>query len=316
MRLKEILILLIYLFNQHSFSQEEIKKGIIISSFADRGKDELFIDNIPSYFTFKDSVKVRKTVNNVIDKLYLIDFNGKEYYVKASDVTILEKTTKKELERSKEYIHEGGMHIPFYLIDSPNNRVFGSLKPETKINIIEYRGGKFIFDLNGYKYYTKQSYIKDESLMYFFLKNKCDYEINKYDEFENKKRILTTQSVITDLNNSGSLEELALSLYRLGSSKYLIINSNMTLGCVSPYKHNRSKVEFKLENGQIVSFYHSGDVDCAGRYKLEGRLTYSDEQKLKASNIKSVRLTGTDYYHDITSLKWKTFFKDKLDCLK
>jgi hypothetical protein len=70
----------------------------------------------------------------------------------------------------------------------------------------------------------------------------------------------------------------------------------------------------KLENNDILTFYHIGGIDC-GKFSLLVRFSQSDIDRLNKSIIKTVRLNGTDYYHDIALIKWRTFFNDKLKCI-
>ena len=113
----------------------------------------------------------------------------------------------------------------------------------------------------------------------------------------------------------GSKSNLAIRLKRYGSSKTFVIGYSGDLGCASPYSTNPSFVKFKLENGDIITFYHKGDIDC-GDFDLLGKLSANDITRLKKSPIKSVRLSGTDYYKDFTDLFFKDFFIKKLDCIK
>ena len=76
----------------------------------------------------------------------------------------------------------------------------------------------------------------------------------------------------------------------------------------------KSSVVFKLENGELVKFYHSGQLDC-GEFMLFGKLSNSEIEKLKSSKIDMVRIEGTKHYSDIENLVWTTFFQDKLSCI-
>ncbi len=143
--------------------------------------------------------------------------------------------------------------------------------------------------------------------------NECTYDLKEVDEFTG---ILRKNTILYDLDGYGVYNgELKIQLRRYGSSKYIRIKSFHDLGCTSSYSSNKSTVKFKLENGDIVTFYHSDDIDC-GNFDLLGKLTQNDIIRLKKSPIKTVRLSGTDYYHDFKSVKWNNFFIDKLDCIK
>lgn len=143
--------------------------------------------------------------------------------------------------------------------------------------------------------------------------NECSYTTNEKDEFTGIIRKITSYYNIDEFEIFNT--DLKIRLRRYGSSKYVEIKSSQDLGCTSPYSTNKSSVKFKLENGDIVTFYHKGDIDC-GNFNLLGLLTGSDISRLKKSPIKTVRLSGTEYYHDVTNLFFKNFFIKKLDCVK
>lgn len=141
--------------------------------------------------------------------------------------------------------------------------------------------------------------------------NKCSYSQNEKDEFSGVTR-KNTKFYYLDNYSYGYL---SIQLRRYGNSKVVIIKSAHDLGCTSPYSNNRSTVKFKLENGDIVTFYHFSDIEC-GDFELWGKLTTKDIYRLKKSPIKTVRLSGTEYYHDFKDLLFKDFFIKKLDCIK
>jgi hypothetical protein len=145
------------------------------------------------------------------------------------------------------------------------------------------------------------------------IKSDCKYSKNEVDEFSGIKKIYTE---MYNLNHpSYSIGEINIELQKNGSSKYIWFHTNNDLGCSSSYDNNKSYVKVKLENGVIVTFYHIGKTDCSD-FSLFAKLTSTDILKLKKSPIKSIRLSGTDYYHDVKSVEWKTFFIDKIDCIK
>lgn len=150
--------------------------------------------------------------------------------------------------------------------------------------------------------------LENEKNLYF---NDCRYDTNEKDEFTG----LTRKNTIFYKVQGYYSRELEIRLKRYGNSKFVVIRSQRDLGCTSSYSNSRSNVKFKLENGNIVTFYHVGDVDC-GDFELLGRLTPNDIAKLKNSPIKTVRLTGTDFYHDVKNLFFKDFFIKKIDCIK
>lgn len=146
-----------------------------------------------------------------------------------------------------------------------------------------------------------------------FISKKCHYYKNEIDEFNGTKKIITEIYGLDDYN-TGEYRQIGVGLQKVGNEKFIRFYSRKDLGCASSYKNDRSFVKVKLENNQIVSFYHFGDTDC-GDFSIIARLTQSDILKLKKSPIKSIRLSGTKYYHDIKKVEWKTFFIDKLNCI-
>ena len=117
------------------------------------------------------------------------------------------------------------------------------------------------------------------------------------------------------MNKSLSIGEFSVELRKIDNSRYIRFHSNENLGCASPYESKKSYVKVKLENNDILTFYHIGDINC-GDFSLFATFSQSDLSRLKKSPIKTVRISGTDYYHDIDSLEWDKFFMDKLECIK
>lgn len=144
--------------------------------------------------------------------------------------------------------------------------------------------------------------------------NNCQYERNENDEFNGHIEKFTPFYYIHGENDFSMTETLYIQLRKIGSEKYVIFKSNSDLGCTSSYKNNQSYVKIKLENNDIVTFYHRSDVDC-GDYRLFGRITQSDINKLKKSEIKNIRLVGTKYKKDILVTDFKNIFMKKLDCI-
>ncbi|AVI51226.1 hypothetical protein C5O00_08580 [Pukyongia salina] len=142
----------------------------------------------------------------------------------------------------------------------------------------------------------------------------CSITIDEIDEFSGKRRLQTKKYYIDEYPKY-RLGELGVTLKRYGNAKYIYIWTSSDLGCVSPYSHNRSTAKFKLENGDIITFYHRGDIDC-GRFELVATITSNEIARLKRSPIKTVRLNGTEYYNDYTDLFFTEFFIKKLDCIK
>lgn len=137
----------------------------------------------------------------------------------------------------------------------------------------------------------------------------CRYIKNEKDEFTNKKVIKS------DWYNLKSKDDLYIMLRNINNKKSIVFTLDRDLGCAVSYKGRKSSAKIKLENGVIVSFYHNAQTDC-GDFTLIGRLTENDIKKLKASPIKTIRFQGTKYYHDTKDISYKTFFIEKLDCIK
>ncbi len=134
----------------------------------------------------------------------------------------------------------------------------------------------------------------------------CSYQMNEIDDFYNVKIVKTENYRIND--------SLNIELYRNGNNKYVFIHFNGDLGCASYLSNNRSYAKIKLENNEIVTIYHSWNVDC-DKFNLMGTISDSSISKLKNSPLISIRLQGTKNHIDIKNLDYKMFFMDKLDCL-
>jgi len=135
----------------------------------------------------------------------------------------------------------------------------------------------------------------------------CHYDRNEIDEFDNIKFMQTEYYFVSP--------KLLISLSKVGNSKYVYFGLDSDLGCASPYNNDRSYVKVKLENNDILTFYHSGDIDCA-EFTLKGKLSNSEILRLKSSPIKTIRLQGTKYYHDEINFDFDDFFIKKLKCIK
>jgi hypothetical protein len=135
----------------------------------------------------------------------------------------------------------------------------------------------------------------------------CHFSINEFDPFYNVKTIRTEPYQVG--------EGIAMELYMQGRKTNIFINAKVDLGCVSYFSHNRSSVRIKLENNQVVSFYHSWDMEC-GDYLFKGNLSQSQKNTLSNSPIKSILLKGTKGNIEITEIKYTNFFMDKLKCLE
>lgn len=140
-------------------------------------------------------------------------------------------------------------------------------------------------------------------------RNNCHYYKNEIDEFDNVKITTTEYYRIDDKSN------LYIRLKNYNGNKTIFISLDSDLGCASSYTSNKSFVKFKLENDKIITFYHKGDIDCA-EFTLIGRLTNNDIFHLTKSPIKSIRLSGTKYFEDVSDIYYPNYFIDKLDCIK
>lgn len=150
----------------------------------------------------------------------------------------------------------------------------------------------------------KEASLKAEKEKEFILKNECAYTINEVDIFDKVKIVRTSAKWIV-----GGLH---IELYSKGGKKKVIFSA-IDLGCTSPYKNNRSWVKVMLENDDVITFYHSGNLDCGG-FELWGNISNSEIARLKQSPVKAIKMEGTEYNHTITDLDWPTFFIDQLKC--
>lgn len=138
-------------------------------------------------------------------------------------------------------------------------------------------------------------------------RNTCHYAINEFDPFYNVKTIRTDAYTVAD--------NLTVELYKQGRKTNIFLNAKENLGCVSYFSHNRSSIRVTLENNQVVSFYHSWDMEC-GEFLFKGNLSNSQISTLKYSPIKSIRLKGTKGSVEISNIEYREFFMDKLRCIE
>lgn len=136
----------------------------------------------------------------------------------------------------------------------------------------------------------------------------CEYEINEKDPFDNTFKKFTSFYKVSGYS-------LRMQLRRYDSEIYLVVKSIQELGCSSPYNTDRSYVKIQLLNNKILTFYHRGDLDCK-RFRVFARITNNEINLLKKIPIKSVRLSGTEFYHDIEEIEYEDFFIDKLKCIE
>lgn len=113
---------------------------------------------------------------------------------------------------------------------------------------------------------------------------------------------------------STEIDDLRIVLGNDNGTKIFSIGPIHDLGCTSPLNHNKSSAKIKLENGEIVTFYHSGQLDCR-KFGLDGIISPTDYTKLMESPIKTIRLQGTERYHDYDFIVYKDILIDKLKCI-
>jgi len=152
----------------------------------------------------------------------------------------------------------------------------------------------------------KEVELKAKKEELYILKNECSYTRNEVEIFDKVKVIRTSAKRIAD--------GLHVILYAKGNIKKVVF-STINLGCTSPYKNNRSWVKVMLENNDVLTFYHSGQLDCSG-FELWGNVSNSEILRLKKSQIKAIKMEGTEYNHTITDFDWPTFFIDQLKCFE
>ncbi|MEP5340534.1 MAG: hypothetical protein ABJQ50_12540 [Algibacter sp.] len=137
-------------------------------------------------------------------------------------------------------------------------------------------------------------------------RNTCHYLLNEYDDYYKETTIRTEPYRLS--------KALTVELHRQGRVLNIFFNLSEDLGCASYLPNNRSTVKVTLENNQVITFYHSWNMDC-GDFSFKGKLSKAQILKLEQSPIKSIKLKGTKYSSEITNLDYKEFFIDKLNCL-
>lgn len=138
-------------------------------------------------------------------------------------------------------------------------------------------------------------------------KTECKYLINEFDEFYGIRIIRTEPYEIS--------KQLTAELHRQGQSKNLFLNLSEDLGCASYFTHNRSYVKITLENDEVVTLYHTWDMDC-GDFSFKAKLSDVKIESLKKSLIKSIFLQGTEGNYQINDIANKAFFIDYLRCIE
>lgn len=137
--------------------------------------------------------------------------------------------------------------------------------------------------------------------------NTCDYAMNEFDSIDKVKLIRTEPANIA--------ENLTAELFKRGKNNYIFFNLLEDLGCASYLPNNRSSAKVTLENNKIITFYHSWDMYC-GEFNFKANLSNSQMAMLKKSPIKSLKFHGTESSKEITTIFYKTFFIDKLQCIE
>lgn len=142
----------------------------------------------------------------------------------------------------------------------------------------------------------------------------CSYEKNEVDEFTDKTIKLT--SPVTFINFS---EKMKCSLGRIDSSRFLVLE--LTTG-KSLYKIEKENLLYLIfENGEkeqlepieLITF--SNKIQGYNNIKVAYDLL--DEEKLKGSTIKKMRITTSDgfFEYDIKKKAAKNLFVDQLSCI-
>lgn len=135
----------------------------------------------------------------------------------------------------------------------------------------------------------------------------CHYQLNEIDNVSNKIILRTDKYEVGN--------KISMELYKDGNNKQVFINySDNNLGCVSYFSNNRSFAKIRLENNEIITIYHTWNMDCVS-FSLRGVLTNSAISKLENAPIKSIVLQGTKEFVVIENIEYKEFFIDKLKCI-
>jgi len=138
-------------------------------------------------------------------------------------------------------------------------------------------------------------------------RDSCHYQMNEYDRFYNIRTIRTDAYDIA--------ENLTIELYKQGLKTNVFFNLSESLGCASYLPNQRSSVRVTLENGQVVSFYHSWDIHC-GEFLFKANLNKAKISSLEKSPIQSILLKGTEGSKELINITYKEFFMDKLKCVE
>lgn len=221
------------------------------------------------------------------------------------------------------------------------NRPYAFEKNDS-IKVFSYTQNNYYVEINGNRGYIHETYYFNESeqlksykakilelekdSIEVFKARKQEYDL-VYNEQQkthcqyrrdDKDPISGNTVKITDWYEIAEIYDYKLNLLikRDGGLRTVHFKLDLDLGCSSPYSNNRSKVEIRLENNDLIKFYHSGDIDC-GDFYLIGKLSLGEVNRLKKSKIKFIRLTGTEGYQDFEEeINFKEVFINKLKCIE
>ncbi len=209
------------------------------------------------------------------------------------------------LYKSADFLSEKIIEIPKDSLITITKIILSEKKRPFYYALTNYKQNKGYVDIADLKEHRELVKIKLAELQ-FELKNTCHYNINEIDEFTNNHRKITAYYDIAD--------NLQIQLLKIDNQKYIKIKTNINLGCVSPFINNKSYTKIKLQNNKIITFYHHGEIKC-DKFILLGKISKLEIDKLIKSPIKTIRLSGTDYYFDFKNITFKDFFIKKLDCI-
>lgn len=231
-----------------------------------------------------DTVKIIGLTKSWKDIGYVLDFRGNFKYVSSKEVDIA--TNKNKIDSVR--------HI--MTTDSLSElTIYRSIKQKTK--------KEQLLEESSFPDYKKDAMLS------------CYYEENGKDDFSNEKKFITQWYGLH--TRQLSMDYISVKLLKINENKYIRFSISEDLGCASSYNSNKSFVKVKLMNNDILTFNHFGDTDCSD-FNIIGKLSNSELNRLKRSPIKTIRFSGTKFYHDTKEddIEWKTFFIDKLDCIK
>ena len=164
---------------------------------------------------------------------------------------------------------------------------------------------KYKDELNKAKKADSLKRIQD-SLDRLAYRNKCHYQMNEIDPYYKVKIIRTEKYNIND--------SITIELYRNGNKRDVFITYLGNLGCASYLTSNKSYAQIRLENNEVVTVYHTWNIDC-DNFKLRGSLSQSSISKLKNSPVQSIKLKGTKSSYLVNKIDYKEIFRDKLNCI-